>query len=61
MNTAQNGKGGAPRPVDGERFRSGWEMIFSGKDLDRKIHTQNDSETLMDHDSAPDGDACQKP
>jgi hypothetical protein len=31
MNTAQNGKGDAPRPVDGERFRSGWDAIFGGK------------------------------
>ena len=33
MNTAQNGKGHAPRPVDGERFRSGWDAIFSKNDL----------------------------
>ena len=31
MNTAQNGKGDKPRPVDGERFRSGWEAIFGRK------------------------------
>ena len=33
MNTAQNGKGDAPRPLDGERFRSGWDAIFGERDL----------------------------
>jgi len=44
MNTAQNGKGDTPRPTDGERFRSGWDAIFGGKDL-RKNHESVD-ETL---------------
>lgn len=26
------GKGDAPRPVDGDRYREGWERIFGGKD-----------------------------
>ena len=36
MNTAQNGKGDSPRPVDGERFRSGWDMIFGTNDAGGK-------------------------
>lgn len=28
------GKGDTPRPVDGERFRSGWERIWGGKAAD---------------------------
>ena len=39
MNTAQNGKGDAPRPVDGERFRSGWDAIFGTKDLGKNYES----------------------
>jgi hypothetical protein len=31
MNTAQNGKGDTPRPMDGDRFRSGWDLVFGMK------------------------------
>ena len=39
MNTAQNGKGDALRPVDGERFRSGWDAIFGAKDLGKNYES----------------------
>jgi len=55
MKTAQNGKGDAPRPVDGERFRSGWDAIFAGKNHESvdEVTGREKTECSKSNDHAP--------
>ena len=58
MNTAQNGKGHAPRPVDGERFRSGWDAIFSKNDFWKSHESFDETLSYEKKEHHPDDDAA---
>jgi hypothetical protein len=57
MNTAQNGKGDKPRPMDGERFRSGWDAIFRGKDVEKSYESFDETLSREKKEHHPDDDA----
>jgi len=58
MNTAQNGKGDKPRPMDGERFRSGWDAIFRGKDVEKSYESFDETLSREKKEHHPDDDAA---